>query len=412
MKPTTRITGAGAVLASCLGLAFLGIASCGPDWSDEEKAMLQELRLTKGPATPDPSNRWADSEEAARLGQQFFFDPRFSSTGTVSCATCHVPEKDFQDGAALATGVGTTNRRTMPLAGIDGSAWFFWDGRKDSLWSQALGPLESPVEHGGDRLQYVRVIATHYRAQYERLFGALPDLSGLPAHATPNGSAELWDAWMGIPPERQEAVSRAFANMGKAIAAFERTIQPGDSRFDLYVDAVLRGDEKAARHTLTRDEEAGLRLFIGKANCTQCHNGPMLTNQDFANTGVPAAAGLPEDLGRLTGAREALQDEFNCLGPFSDARPEQCRELRSLHADAHTTRQYKVPSLRNVTGRAPFMHAGQIGTLEAVLDHYNRAPSAVAGETELVPLHLSARELKQLAAFLGALSALTSGDLK
>jgi cytochrome c peroxidase len=394
---------ASAVLAPSLLLA--GCAGA-PRWSHEQRAVLQDLRLAPTPAPPDRSNRFADSEAAARLGQRFFFDRRFSSNGAVSCASCHIPEQTFQDSRPLARGVGTTNRRTMPIAGADASPWFFWDGRKDSLWSQALGPLESEVEHGGDRVQYVRLIASSYRQDFERVFGALPDLSGLPEHASPAGGGALWDAWSSIPAQQQESVNSVFANLGKAIAAYERKLQPGPSRFDRFVEAVMRDDAEAARKALDREEEAGLRLFIGKARCTQCHNGPLFTNNDFANTGVPSVAALPDDAGRLAGASEVLQDEFNCLGAYSDAKPEDCRELKSLRLNqAQAVRQFKVPSLRNVSERAPFMHAGQLATLAEVLDHYNRAPAPPAGHSELRPLGLSPVELRQLARFLGALSA-------
>jgi len=106
-----------------------------------------------GPMPHDPGNRWADNPAAAALGQRLFFDGRLSGNGRVSCATCHDRENDFQDSMPLAKGMGTTNRRTMPIAGAPYSPFLFWDGRKDSLWAQALGPLESAVEHGGDREQ-------------------------------------------------------------------------------------------------------------------------------------------------------------------------------------------------------------------------------------------------------------------
>jgi cytochrome c peroxidase len=204
----------------------------------------------------------------------------------------------------------------------------------------------------------------------------------------------------------RDAVSRVFANLGKAIAAYERRIAPGASRFDAYVDAALRGDAQQMAATLTRDEEAGLRLFIGKANCLQCHNGPLFTNNDFHNTGVPAAAGLREDTGRLAGVKQVLADEFNCLGPYSDARPEQCGELRFLATDAkNQLRQFRPPSLRNVAERAPYMHAGQFGSLVEVVEHYNRAPQAPQGHSELKPLRLSRAEIDQLVAFLATLKS-------
>lgn len=99
-----------------------------------------------------------------------------------------------------------------------------------------------------------------------------------------------------------------------------------------------------------------------------------------------------------------LSDEFNCRSRWSDAR-ERCAELEFLVTGEHTLeRAYKVPSLRNVAERAPYMDAGQIATLPEVLDHYNRAPTAATGHTELRPLRLKAAELRQLEAFLRTLS--------
>jgi cytochrome c peroxidase len=322
----------------------------------------------------------ADDPAAATLGHELFFDPRLSSNGKVSCASCHQPERDFQDGTALAHGVGTTNRRTMPIAGTAYSPFLFWDGRKDSQWAQALGPLESPVEHGGTREQYARVIAASYRAEYEPLFGPLPDLT------------------------QCDGVTAVFVNIGKSIAAYERRIQHAPSRFDRYVDA-LAATGRAPADILRDDEVAGLRLFVGKANCTQCHNGPLLTNNEFHNTGVPANPSVPQDRGRIEGAASVLADEFNCRSRWSDANAAQCSELEFLKPDGHELqRAYKVPSLRGVAERAPYMHAGQFATLSDVLTHYNQAPASPGGHTELKPLKLNAQELRQIEAFLHALS--------
>lgn len=354
-------------------------ASRGDAWSPEQVEQLRSLSLAElEPLPPDPSNRVADDPRAVALGNRLFFDARLSSNGKVSCASCHIPSRAFQDDKPLANGVGTTSRRTMPIAGTAYAPFLFWDGRKDSLWSQALGPLESPVEHGGSREQYARIVATHYRAEYEQLFGPLPDLS------------------------QRDGVTAVFVNVGKSIAAFERRIQYGPSRFDRYVDA-LSNDGRAPENVLTRDEIAGLRLFLGKANCTQCHNGPLLTNNEFHNTGVPSGAAA--DRGRMAGVRAVLADEFNCRSRWSDAKPEQCAELDFIVTDAHELeRAFKVPSLRNVADRAPYMHAGQISTLEEVIAHYNKAPAAPAGHTELKPLRLNATEVRQLTAFLRTLS--------
>ncbi len=343
---------------------------------------VTDLSLDRlGPVPADPSNRVADDPRAAELGRRLFFDVRLSSNGAVSCATCHLPDRQFQDGIALAKGVGTTNRRTMPVAGTAHGTAYFWDGRKDSAWAQALGPLESPVEHGGHRSGHAAVVAKHYRADYERVFGSLPDV------AEPDGQTQV------------------FVNIGKAIAAYERGIEPAPSRFDRFVNAWERTGTMP-RDILDRNEIAGLELFTGKARCTQCHNGPLFTNQEFHNTGVPAVPGLPPDRGRIAALEAVKADEFNCRSRWSDAKPGQCTELDFLPAATpHLERAYKVPSLRNVAERAPYMHAGQYASLTQVLDHYNRAPTRpAAGHTELDPLGLGASELKQLEAFLRTLS--------
>ena len=380
-------------------------------WSDDELDTLRNLWIGSLPPLPaDPSNQFADNPDAAAFGQKLFFDTRFSSNSKVACATCHLPDKQFQDGTPLANGVGTTNRRTMTILGTAYSPWLFWDGRKDSQWAQALGPMENPVEHGGNRTLYAHVIAEFYADEYTALFGSLPDLSSLPRNAGPVADLEAAANWEAMSPEKKEAVTRIYVNMGKSIAAYERHLNPGVSRFDQYVEAILNNDP-AAGDILTGDEIAGLKLFIGKANCTNCHNGPFFTNNDFHNTGVPAAKDLPDDVGRSLGAQQVLADEFNCLSVYSDAQTDECAELNFLVIDEHQQeRQYKPPSLRNVAQRGPFMHAGQFATLEEVLNHYNTAPQAPSGHSELEPLNLTEKQIGQIIAFLKTLDGPIDAD--
>jgi cytochrome c peroxidase len=212
-------------------------------------------------------------------------------------------------------------------------------------------------------------------------------------------------AWARIPAARQEDVTRVYVNVGKAIAAYERRIGFAPTRFDRYVEAELADGPHAGAGTFTPDEEAGLRLFIGKAGCVTCHAGPRLTDDRFHNTGVaPSPAAPPSDSGRAAGVREVLAGEFNCLSRWSDARAEECRALRLAVADgAPLLRAYKTPSLRGAAHRAPYMHAGQLARLEDVVAHYDRAPAAPAGRSELRPLGLSAAERRQLVAFLRTL---------
>ncbi|HEY4307500.1 MAG TPA: cytochrome c peroxidase [Gemmatimonadaceae bacterium] len=353
-------------------------------WNTDERAMMRSLSLASlQPLAPDPSNRYADDPAAAALGQALFSDTRLSSNGRVSCASCHVAAQEFQDGTPLGHGVGVTARRTMPIAGTAHGAWFFWDGRADSQWSQALGPLESAVEHGGTRAQYARVIAEHYRDEYARVFGPLPPASG-------------------------DQLSRVYANIGKAIAAFERGIEYGPSRFDRYVDVELAEKRHSSADAFTRDEEAGLRLFIGKGSCTNCHNGALLSDNHFHNTGIPPESSAAVDSGRTVGIRKALAAEFSCTSRYSDAKAEDCDELRFAPSDGpELAHAFKTPSLRNVANRRPYMDAGQLKTLEDVVAHYDRAAPADVGKTELKPLHLSSTEREQLVAFLKTLSGPT-----
>ncbi len=296
----------------------------------------------------------------------------------------------------------------MTIVGASYNAWYFWDGRKDSQWSQALGPLENPVEHGASRGFYVQLLARHYAAEYERIFETMSEISDpvrFPANAGPVPDPAARAAWDKMAPADRGSVCRIFANMGKALAAYARRIVPGPSRFDRYLEALEAGDTRAVASALRPDEIAGLRLFIGKGDCVRCHNGPLLSDLDFHNTGVPDVPGLPPDDGRASGIKKALADEFNCLSPYSDAAGRDCGELRHAKTAGPTlVHAFKTPSLRNAAGRAPYMHAGQFATLAAVLAHYSVAPPAPAGKSELKPLGLSARELAQLEAFIGTLT--------
>jgi cytochrome c peroxidase len=396
-------------LAACATLATVLVAALAgrrDGWTAKERETLRSLSLASlGPLPADPSNRYADDARAAALGERLFSDVRLSGNGKVSCATCHLPPKAFQDGTPLAHGVGTTGRRTMPIAGTAHGAWFFWDGRTDSQWSQALGPLESAVEHGGTRTQYAHTIGAHYRAEFEALFGKLPSLDGLPAKAGPVADTAWRAAWDRIPAARQNEISQVYANIGKAIAAFERRVEPAPTRFDRYVAAELAGRAHDSTSSLSEDEIAGLKLFVGKANCVNCHNGARFTDDHFHNTGVPVSSLVAAvDSGRSVGVRQAVAAEFACTGKYSDAKEDDCAELRFATTEGEElVRAYKTPSLRGVADRAPYMHAGQLATLAAVIDHYDRAPKAPFGHSELKPLKLSAKERSQIESFLRTL---------
>ena len=383
-------------------------------WTDAELALLQSLWIESlPPPPPDPSNGVADDPRAADLGQRLFFDTRLSGNGAVACATCHQPAQRFTDGLARSRAIGMTRRNAPSLIGAVFSPWQYWDGRKDSLWSQALAPLEDPNEHGGNRMQYARLVTSDpvYRQAYEALFGALPDLSDasrFPGAAAPVADPILDSAWQTMAPADRDLINRIFANLGKAIAAYERLLLPGPSRFDAYVAALLSG--ATPNEHLSTAEVRGLRLFLDEAQCLRCHNGPLFTNNEFHNTGVLSAPGQIPDKGRIAGVREVQADLFNCLGPYSDAADDDCAELRFARGDAELLGAVRTPSLRNLDGTAPFMHAGQLTSLAEVLDHYNEAPEAMIGHNEAEPLGLSRRQLDDLRAFLHTLSATPNVD--
>jgi len=365
-----------------LALVFVAIwqyrQSQPPSWSEDDIAVLRSLALDSLPdLPPDISNAVADNPQAAEFGRLLFFDTRLSANGAVSCATCHQPARRFTDGLPRGQAIGLSKRNTPSIVGTAYSPWLYWDGRRDSQWAQALSPLEDANEHGTSRQQVVAVVLgdDDYRVRYSSLFGDAND------------------------------TNVAFSNIGKAIAAFERTIMPTASRFDRYVAAVVTGDAEQQQSLLSNDEARGLHLFIGKANCLQCHNGPLLTNNEFHNTGLLSSPGEAPDKGRVSGVRQALEDPFSCLGVFNDDPRKHCAEVEFARTGAELIGAFRTPSLRNLDGTAPFMHKGQLGTLAEVLDHYNEAPDAMIGHNEAKPLGLSRRELRQLEAFLGTLAA-------
>lgn len=399
------------VVAAWFGVALMAATTFGAAaqvlaWTEKELRDIHRMSLANlQPLPPNPSNRIADDPRAAALGEALFSDARFSADGTVACATCHQPDRQFQDDLKVGHGMADATRRTMPLAGVAFHPFFFWDGRKDSLWSQALGPLENPLEHGTDRTMVAQLIAANYRAEYEALFGSLPDFGELPAQAAPAGSPEAVAAWAALSPDQQRSVNLTFANMGKAIEAFERTIPVPVTRFDAFAAALDAQDGALADTIFSAPERNGLKIFLGQGDCVRCHGGPHLTDLRFHNLGLPGTT-EPSDGGRILATHLLADDPFNCLGAFSDAHlPRHCLEVKLLRHDMpDQLGAFKSPSLRGVAQRPPYMHTGQFATLRDVLVHYNAAPKAPFGATELThPLKLTEAQLSDLEAFLHTL---------
>ena len=381
-------------------------------WTDADIALLRSLSIDALPSLPeDPTNTVADNQEAAQFGHRLFFDKRLSANGEVSCATCHQPERRFTDGLAKGRGIGTSGRNTRSIVGTAYSPWLYWDGRRDSQWAQALSPLEDPAEHGGNRMQYTRFVSKDpgYRQTYMSLFGPLPDFSDrtrYPERASPLADPYSRAAWQTMAPADRHRVNTVYANIGKAIEAYERLIMPGPSRFDAYVEALANGDDDKVADILANEEILGLQLFIGKARCTECHNGPLFTNDEFHNTGMLSFPGDLPDRGRIDGIQKVREDPFNCLGEFSNAADRDCPELTYARTGIELLGATRTPSLRNLGGTAPYGRKGQQATLADVIEQYNLSPLAMIGHNE-AENHpgLSNRERVWLEAFLKSLDA-------
>ena len=410
------------IISFCIILLISSQLSATEDnhqWAEHEVATLKDLWI--GSLSAEPENikyRLNNTQQAQEFGHRIFFDRRFSSNGKISCASCHKPEYKFSDSLETAVGIGITKRNTPTLVGVTYSNWFFHDGRADSLWLQAMGPLENELEHGGNRSQYAHIIYNDpdLKKRYERLFGKMPALSNtkrFPKSAGPVKDKKARQAWRQMSEKDRVMITEVFINISKALGAYERNLKPGPSRFDNYVKAVMDNDEAAKRAALNAKEVAGLRLFISKANCVICHNGPMLTDFGFHNIATPPADLKRYDFGRWKGANAIRVSKMNCNSEFNDDPKKNCDELKYIvwHKE-HTLGSFKTPTLRNISQTGPYMHAGQYSSVMDVIKHYNDPPTTKLGQSDLraIPIELNKDELLHLEAFLLALESEIDAD--
>ena len=362
------------------------------------------MGLSPLPAIPpaNPTNRFADDPAAARLGQAFFFDFRFSKHSTIACSTCHSPFYAFADieSTSFATGRGTRNTPTVLNAAYN--EWQLWDGRAETMWAQALFALEGEEEMAGTRAQYAYVIHEHYKTEYEAVFGPLPDLEdrnrfiddGKPGDAAFDSMSEA----------DQIAINTIFSNIGKACEAYQRLLISRDAPFDRYV----AGDESA----ISAEAKRGLKVFIGKGGCIDCHNTPRFTDNGFHNIGVPS--GPVEDKGRFQGIPKLLNNIFNSAGMYSDWRSASEEMLGVMAAKPEDQGAFRTPSLRNVAVTAPYFHTGEFPTLLSVIAFKNAGGSTTAfpgmAELPIVPLQLSEDEQNDLVEFLKTLTGASPPD--
>jgi cytochrome c peroxidase len=335
------------------------------------------------PKAGDAGNELSGNRSAIALGNKLFFDPRLSVNKSVSCATCHDPKKAFSDGLPVSKSLDSTNpltRNSPSLLNAAHERWYGWDGASDSQWSQALRPLLDAREMGLS----MDKIKTIVSAEKDILF----------AYRTTFVDPNL---------DTSEVVS---VNVAKAIGAYVTTLYSGKSSFDRFRDNLERGDlVKAASYPL--NAQRGLKIFIGKGQCDLCHAGPMFSNGEFGDTGIPffVRPGVV-DSGRHGGIEALRRSPYNLLGAFSRANEKTKQKTLYVDLQHRNFGEFKVPSLRNVSKTAPYMHSGSHATLEAVVNHYSELNTDrlhADGDQILKPLKLSEQEKSDLVAFLKSL---------
>lgn len=436
-----RIRGAlvgGLVLCSSL----LGCVTLDGSLGHAERARIARAfspsRAQVSEAPADRGNQYAGRADAIDLGRHLFFFEGFTAPPgkPTSCASCHAPDKNFADD--LPRGIGASGeplaRRSPSLYQTVNRHFLFWDGRTDSLWSQALAPIEDHNEMGSNRLRTLRAIAEHpkLRPMYEGVFGPLPTLPAqtdaypcdetatavrrvptgveqkallvrsvaqnndepLPdeLHPGKGGKIDKWcAAWRTLGTPEQEAIDRAYANVGKAIAAYEATIVSEQSPFDALLGKIARREAIAPDASFGADALRGLELFVSRqANCVACHSGPDLTDDRFHFLGIadhvpPPVNSVEQDPVApalwVEGAFQVYENDFNCrqaakYGQACSAEavarldaPLSVRTIVKLRAaQRRTAAQVRTPSLRNVAGNRFFMHDGSRPEIDSSLD--------------------------------------------
>lgn len=398
-----------AALALAVTVPWLAAAGAGDTaFTEAERAAVRALAVPPGHTPPD-----APDPALAEFGQRLFFDRRLSADGRFSCASCHQPERAFTDGLALPKAAGRGHRNTPTLINVADNPWFQWDGAADSLWSQTLLVVENPRELANDRLNLAHTLYRNkdLRAAYRRRFGPLPPMSEgarFPAHGSPQAAPDSPEgrAWRRMTTADQDAVNRVMANLGVALAAWQRRLVRYDSPFDHFAAALADNPDPPPDDAFPAAARRGLKLFVGEAQCTLCHSGPEFSNQAFHNLGVPVTD--HRDTGREQGLRRLAASPFNAAGPYAGDDGDADR-LRFLPPPESQRGAFKTPSLRNVARTAPYFHDGRFATLEEAVRFYLDPPEGeVLGEREatldLIP-DLTDRQVADLVAFLKTLDS-------
>jgi cytochrome c peroxidase len=401
-------------------------------FSDAELEIIQDLSPV--PELPaNPTNAFADDPAAAALGQRLFFETSYSGaivveddgtngglgalgeTGKVGCVSCHNPSDWYMDRRStpnnVSLGVGYTPRNAPSLVNVVFYDYFGWAQKQDWPWVQASGSPESKDNTAGNRLKYAHMLYAKFRDEYDAIFPepldpALDPEAADAARFPPSGRPKAADAedgpWELMTADDRTIVQRIMSNSGKSIEAYERLLVSRDAPFDRFV-----AGENAA---ISASAKRGLRLFIGKAACVQCHEGPTFTDNKVHNTGVPqTGTHVPErDDGHFVDADLMLKNSYNGATAFSDDREAGAEKLAAITVDEANTGAFRTKSLRHVEQTGPYMHDGCMDTLEQVVDFYDHgggdADFVGTKDELLVPLNLSADERDDLVAFLKTLT--------
>lgn len=325
-------------------------------------AQSQEAReyvVSPLPSAPTPNPKEVE------LGKRLFFDARLSGDATISCASCHDPEKAWTDRLALSVGYPTSLyfRNTPTVLNSAYKKFLYWDGRLPG------DDLPTVVR---DHLSEAHFMQADGRLIIERLRQA-PEYE------------EMFKAVYGEEP--------SYGKILNAVSAYVKSLVSKEVPLDRY----LAGDETALSASATR----GLALFQGKARCIQCHHGSMLTDEKFHRLGVRENPELfKEPLRHITFRRF-----FKTLGVEGYQTLREDVGLYAITKEPQDRGKFKTPSLREVGRTAPYMHNGTIETLEAVVEFYNQGGgNGPNKDSLLVPLGLSEQEQRDLVAFLEALS--------
>jgi len=352
-KGVRKVARAWALMLCAATAAAPASAQTLPTFTATERASILRHGPWPPPLARDPANAQDGRAQAIALGRRLFFDPSLSAEGDLSCASCHDPATAFQDGRRTPK-YGTRN--TPSLLDVAQQRWFGWGGASDSLWAASLAPMSSANEMGPPRL----------------------DSATLIQHA-------------------------------KALAAYQATLVSPRTTFDAFRDALARGDSRAAA-AYPLAAQRGLRIFVGEGRCNVCHSGPLFSNGEFADIGVPFFVPDGVDSGRHDGLKSLMTSVHNRLGPHNDAgaaRDPRAVLTRQLDMQPRHFGEFRVPGLRNVANTAPYMHDGSLPTLADVVRHYselNEERLHADGERILRPLKLTAEQTADLVAFLQSLS--------